>query len=268
MRTDPHCGAPNRVGRVLPTLVVPAAGKGSRLEGSTPKALVELHGRPLIEWVLAAARESVDSVVVVVQPQELTLFEDWAASGIGLPTPLTWVLQEVPEGSLKAVQLGVDRVQQLEQLGSGVIIAWADQVGLAPHTVDAVARGIATDDRVLVVPVSEAQSPYVWMDLDDMQRIQQVMRVRDGDASPSRGLADLGIFGLSESLALEFLSLSAGLEHDAESPRELDFTYLLTTLSAMSSRTLLPRIHGEEQLIAVNTPEDLARAKRILGGSK
>lgn len=47
--------------RRLNTLVVLCAGRGTRLEPLTaerPKCLVPLHGRPLLEWQLAAAREA------------------------------------------------------------------------------------------------------------------------------------------------------------------------------------------------------------------
>ena len=55
----------------MTTLVVPAAGEGSRLGGAAPKALIELDGRPLIEWVVSAASGLVDHVVAVIRPAGL-----------------------------------------------------------------------------------------------------------------------------------------------------------------------------------------------------
>jgi len=51
------------------TLVILAAGRGTRLGSLTadrPKALVELAGRPLLDWTLAAARAAGEDEVVVV----------------------------------------------------------------------------------------------------------------------------------------------------------------------------------------------------------
>jgi 2-C-methyl-D-erythritol 4-phosphate cytidylyltransferase len=45
-----------------------AAGSGSRLGASTPKAFVELAGRPLIEWSLDALRAAGIETVVVALP--------------------------------------------------------------------------------------------------------------------------------------------------------------------------------------------------------
>src|SRR6188474_2742544 len=46
--------------------IVAAAGSGDRLGGNTPKALIELAGRPLIAWSLAAlaASKAVEEVVI------------------------------------------------------------------------------------------------------------------------------------------------------------------------------------------------------------
>ena len=50
--------------------VVPAAGSGERLAAGTPKAFVNLSGRPMLEYALEGLRNSgvVDSVVVAVPP--------------------------------------------------------------------------------------------------------------------------------------------------------------------------------------------------------
>ena len=50
----------------LVTAVIAAAGSGDRLGAGGPKALVEVAGRPLLAWSLAAleAAESVRSVVI------------------------------------------------------------------------------------------------------------------------------------------------------------------------------------------------------------
>jgi 2-C-methyl-D-erythritol 4-phosphate cytidylyltransferase len=59
--------------------VVPAGGTGERLGGGRPKALLEVAGRPLIEWCILALSESrgIDGVVVA-GPDQLTAFlRDW-----------------------------------------------------------------------------------------------------------------------------------------------------------------------------------------------
>ena len=50
------------------TALVPAAGMGERLGGEGPKALVELGGRPMLEWSLRAFAAAEVSAAVVAAP--------------------------------------------------------------------------------------------------------------------------------------------------------------------------------------------------------
>jgi len=51
---------------VTTAAIVLAAGRGSRLASAAPKPLVELGGRPLVDWAIDAARESGCAPVVLV----------------------------------------------------------------------------------------------------------------------------------------------------------------------------------------------------------
>jgi len=52
--------------------IVPAAGRGERLGGQVPKALVVCAGRPLLDWSLEVLEAVCDRVVVAVPPGEPT----------------------------------------------------------------------------------------------------------------------------------------------------------------------------------------------------
>src|SRR5205807_8732704 len=49
-----------------PTVVILAAGEGTRMRSSTPKVLHEICGRPMILWPVAAAHEAGAGRIVVV----------------------------------------------------------------------------------------------------------------------------------------------------------------------------------------------------------
>lgn len=60
--------------------VIVAAGSGHRLAAGMPKALVPLHGRPLVAWALNAftGHPDIDAVVVVAPPDATAAVEDCA----------------------------------------------------------------------------------------------------------------------------------------------------------------------------------------------
>ena len=57
-------------------LVLPAAGSGTRLQGSVPKALAPILGHSILSWTLGAFSEvAFDRIVVVAPPDRLRDFE-------------------------------------------------------------------------------------------------------------------------------------------------------------------------------------------------
>src|SRR5439155_9530811 len=75
-----------------PTVVILAAGEGTRMRSSTPKVLHELCGRPMVLWPVLAAREAgAERVVVVDSPAR-------ALEG-ALPDYAEIAVQEQPDGT-------------------------------------------------------------------------------------------------------------------------------------------------------------------------
>ena len=66
-----------------PTVVILAAGEGTRMRSSLPKVLHPLCGRPLILWPVAAAQEAGAGKVVVVDNPKRRL-EDRLPEGVEL----------------------------------------------------------------------------------------------------------------------------------------------------------------------------------------
>src|SRR5215212_2202190 len=74
-----------------PTVVILAAGEGTRMRSALPKVLHPLCGRPLVAWVIEAAREAGAATVVVVDNPTRRLAEH-------LPDGVELAIQEEPRG--------------------------------------------------------------------------------------------------------------------------------------------------------------------------
>ena len=80
-----------------PTVVILAAGKGSRMRSALPKVLHPLCGRPLVHWPIHAARDAGAGRIVVV---------DAAARPLEghLPEDVVLAVQERPNGTADALE--------------------------------------------------------------------------------------------------------------------------------------------------------------------
>src|SRR3954452_10176740 len=75
-----------------PTVVIIAAGEGTRMRSALPKVLHPLCGRPLILWPVTAAQEAGAGTVVVVDNPKRRL-EDWLPDGVEV------AVQPEPDGT-------------------------------------------------------------------------------------------------------------------------------------------------------------------------
>jgi bifunctional UDP-N-acetylglucosamine pyrophosphorylase/glucosamine-1-phosphate N-acetyltransferase len=86
-----------------------AAGEGTRMRSSRPKALHEVCGRPMVAWPVLAAREAgAGRVAVIVSP-------DHDVSGV-LPDGTETVVQPQPDGTAGAIRAAIDLIRDSEQV--------------------------------------------------------------------------------------------------------------------------------------------------------
>src|SRR5215210_7559623 len=86
-----------------PTVVILAAGEGTRMRSSLPKVLHPLCGRPLIAWPLEAAREAGAGKLVVVDGPGRALDGR-------LPADVILAVQEEPKGTGDAVAAAAQEI--------------------------------------------------------------------------------------------------------------------------------------------------------------
>src|SRR4051794_29479769 len=117
-------------------LIIPAAGLGSRLGASTPKPLVHVNGRSMLDHLADRYQSVVDHVVVVAHPAFADRVRAWAAE----QGPVSVTEQATPTGMLDAILLAAPFVARLEP--AEVWITWADQVAVLPATIERLAEAM------------------------------------------------------------------------------------------------------------------------------
>lgn len=231
-------------------LIVPAAGRGSRLGLGGPKAFVPVAGVPMLDRLVELYARHVDRFVVVVHPSFAEDAKRWA-EGI---RRVDLVRQADPTGMLDAILCAAPVVTRLRP--DWVWITWCDQVGVLPDTLKRLETETAHAGRALVLPTVRQQNPYIHLARDPSGRITRVLHRREGDEMPQEGESDMGVFALTRSAFEDGLTQFAREAHTGGRTGERNFLPFIPWLSARGDVATFPCTDPMEAL-GVNTPEDL-----------
>jgi bifunctional UDP-N-acetylglucosamine pyrophosphorylase / glucosamine-1-phosphate N-acetyltransferase len=242
------------------TMVIPAAGSGSRLGAPVPKVLAHVAGRPMIDHLLDLYGPAVQRFVVVVSPAG----RDLVASHVRTRTEeIALEVQLEPTGMLDAILLARDAVQRHRP--DRVWITWCDQLAVGQETVDRLKEAEATDpEPALVMPTCPGPDPYIHFDRDGSGQIVAVRQRREGDAMPPVGESDMGLFSLARAAYLEDLEAFNQAAGQGQSTRERNFLPFVPWL-ARSRRVLTFPCADPIEAVGINTPEELRRIEAHLG---
>ncbi len=169
---------------LAPTVLILAAGQGTRMRSKTPKVLHELCGSPMVLWPVHAALEAgAVKVVVVDSPQR--------ALEAVLPAGVELAVQPRSDGTGGAV------VAALAQLDSGldsgldpratVVVLSGDVPLVSAEAIRGLAEAHAQGDAsaTMVTTVLEDPSGYGRVVRGWGGAVERVVETkRDGDASP------------------------------------------------------------------------------------
>ena len=129
--------------------IVPAAGRGERLGGDTPKAFAVCAGRPLIDWSLEVLEAVCDRVVVAVPPGQET-GRDRVAGGASRSESVRHALAAAPEATVAVVH-DAARPLVTRELVEACIAALGDGVDGAVAAAPVSDTVKEADDRLRVV---------------------------------------------------------------------------------------------------------------------
>lgn len=211
--------------------IIVAAGRGTRAGGDVPKQWQPLAGRRVIDWTLAAfeAVAEIDTILVVLHPDDLALF--------------------APRGRIEVATGGATRGQSVRN-------------GLEAL----VGRGI---DKVLIHDVARVctESGAILYSLYSLQAhvaVAPALPVTDalwhGEAGQVTGTCDrTGLYRAQTPQGFDFeaiLSAHRAFEGDPADDVEV----------ARAAGLPVHILDGAESNLKITTPEDFARAEKILRG--
>lgn len=236
--------------------IVPARYGSTRFPG---KALADLGGKPLVQWVCEAARRcaTLERVLVATDDDRIVA----AVRAFGGEAVMT--RPDHPSGT--------DRLAEVARsLDADIVVnIQGDEPFLAPETIDAVVQPLLDDPTlsmstacVLTEDDAEAADPNVVKVVvaengDALYFSRSVVPyLRDPDKGPVTRRLHLGLYAYRREFLLEF----AGWP-----PTPLEKAESLEQLRALEHGARIRVVTVAERALGVDTPADLDRARALLG---
>lgn len=154
--------------------VVLAGGVGSRLGSATPKQLIELDGKPVMEYAVAAfqAADAIDDIYIVMQPDHVAEAEKIASRYPKVTTVLAGGTTR--NGSTKAA---LDELRDAQRPDAKVLFHDAARPLLAPNIIVDVVDALDAHEAVSVA-IPSADTVFELNDHDEVARVPPRSRLR------------------------------------------------------------------------------------------
>jgi 2-phospho-L-lactate transferase/gluconeogenesis factor (CofD/UPF0052 family)/glycosyltransferase involved in cell wall biosynthesis/molybdopterin-guanine dinucleotide biosynthesis protein A len=247
------------------TVIIPAAGRGSRLGYSKPKILYPILGRTILDRLIDLLEPRCSRFIFVLSP-----------SGAGEVSPLVEkrlagrfeiAIQTDPRGMADAIN------QALPQLSTPyTLVIWGDQAGISQETVRSVQKmQQSVPGAKLTLPLVERETPYVHYESDASGRFVRVLQKREGDAMPSTGESDCGVFAFETDRLREVFDQT--LKQDISSggkTGEWNFLPMLPLFETGGESVNVYHLDSPEETIGINDMNDaeLLEFQQVRSGMK
>ncbi len=233
--------------------VVLAAGKGTRMKSAGPKVLHEAAGRPLLGWVLDAARAAgCTRILVVVGHGASDIRAAFAAD-----EDLVWVEQRDQRGTGHAL-LQVES----EVRGDAELVVLSGDVPLVrPETLARLLDAARDAWGALAVATLERPRGLGRVLADRRGDLERIVEARDADATElALQTVNAGLYVLPAPAIFDYLR---GLTPD-NAQGELYLTDAITAAAAADRRVALVALGDPDEAFGVNDRLELATVHRLL----
>lgn len=231
--------------------IVMAAGLGTRMKSSTPKVLHRICGRPLVEWVIAAAVEATGAKPVVVYSPATEAVRD-AVTELAVPA-----LQDVPRGTGDAVRAGLAAVPDDAE---EVLVLSGDVPLLRVELLTALLEARRMDQAALALVAVDAIDParlgrVVRNEAGTVERIVEVKDATDEERAITEINAGLYAFEAA------WLRRRIADLHASPATGELYLTELVELARADGRLVAALDVEDDGRLMGINDRAELARAE-------
>ena len=224
--------------------IILAAGEGRRmrpLTENTPKPLLQIQDKPLIEHIVEKLPQEVDELVIVVGYLREMIKHYCGDNFLG--RPVTYVEQSAPLGTYHAVSLAKNLIKEDERF----LVLYGDDI----HDTESL-KECLNYPRAMIVSEVDNPKPFGVVEINEEGFILDVVEKPE---FPKTNLVNTGANLLDTNI----------FKYPAEQHPNGEF-YLPTVIGKMLKDYPVKAVHSTGWL-TVATPEDLARVEQVLANA-
>ena len=231
------------------SIVILAAGKGSRMKSPKAKVLHSISGKPMLYHIIKASQEISDDITVVIAHQK----EAVEAQMRAFFDDIHFAVQDAENfpgtgGAMKNIAPKNEKVLVLN--------------GDMPLITAEVLQGFLASSADITMSIFDLENPngYGRVIIDEKNQVQYIVEQKDADESELlTTTVNAGIYTFSKSVIEKYTPLLTNDNAQKE--------YYLTDIIAMAKAdnlTISPLLVDEEHFKGVNSKKDLSDAEEIM----
>jgi len=231
------------------SIIILAAGKGSRMKSSKAKVLHEISGKPMLYHIIKASLEISDDVSVVVAHQKESVIEKMYAEFDNIH----FVIQDAQNfpGTGGAMKNVTPKNQKVLVLNGDMPLITAKSL-----------QGFLESDADVIMSIFDLENPsgYGRVIINKSKEVEYIVEQKDANEEElAATTVNAGVYAFSKSVIENYIPL---LRNDNAQEE-----YYLTDVIAMAKKdglSITPLLVDEEHFKGVNSKEDLAAAEIIM----
>jgi len=237
------------------TCIIPAAGKGTRLNYHKPKILFQINGKNLLQYLTDNFARLCCKIVIISSSNGKK-----EISEIINKTNTEIQVQSEPKGMSDAIWQARNNVDTKYS-----IVVWGDQVCLRYSTVVKTVAYHQEHNNLLTFPTVFKKNPYINIIRDTKNRIIKIEQNRENEIKVERGENDCGFFCFSTESLFKALRLNLNNPvYTGKKSKEINLLQMLPIFEEYRGKVTTLRIADEIETLGINTRKDAEIASKIL----
>jgi dolichol-phosphate mannosyltransferase len=244
------------------TILIPAAGKGSRLNFNLPKLLYPIGNKLIIDILIKKFKFGNFKYVFVLSNQGIKTVETKLKTFNNLKYKI--VIQHKPKGMADALLCAKKVIKTKHTL-----VIWGDQVGIKSQTlIKCMELHSKLSSTVhLTLPSILIKDPYINIVRDSNGSIKYIQQKREGEIKTDFGETDCGVFlfktkELFEKLLLEEKNI---LNYGAIT-NEFNLIPIIKNFDNNNGSLVTVRLNNQQEILGINNFDDVINYKNIVNG--